>query len=92
MRVNSRMLTVTTQPSPIFVARLFRDVSRCLVTLLRALTEDEWHLPTLSSERRVKDIASHLLDGSLRRLSIQRDGYSSSDKSSQPQGDESLSN
>lgn len=77
-------------PSPIFVAHLFRDVSQRLVTLLRSLDEEEWHLPTLSSERQVKDIASHLLDGSLRRLSMQRDAYLPPDGSSQPREDETL--
>jgi hypothetical protein len=39
------------------------------------LTPDEWHLQTVSSQRTVKDIASHLLDESLRRLSMQRNNY-----------------
>jgi uncharacterized damage-inducible protein DinB len=60
---------------PIPVAHLFPEVTRRLVELLRSLSPDEWHLPTVSSRRTVKDIAAHLLDGSLRRLSMQRDGY-----------------
>ena len=64
---------------PILLADLFPEVSQHLLTLLSSLTLDEWNLPTSSSGRRVKDIASHLLDGSLRRLSFQRDGYSPSD-------------
>lgn len=60
---------------PIFVADLFPEVARRLVELLRSLSAEEWHLPTVSSHRTVKDIASHLLGGSLRRLSVQRDGY-----------------
>lgn len=48
------------------------------------------NLPTVSSQRNVKDIAAHLLDGSLRRLSMQRDGYLPPDGSSQPGPDESL--
>jgi len=60
---------------PILVADLFPKISRHLLELLRSLRLDEWNLPTLSSRRSVKDIASHLLDGSFRRLSIQRDGY-----------------
>ena len=83
-------LTNMTIPSPIFVAHLFRDVSQRLVTLLRSLDEEEWHLPTLSSERQVKDIASHLLDGSLRRLSMQRDRYRPQNESSQPRANEPL--
>jgi uncharacterized protein (TIGR03083 family) len=60
---------------PILVAGLFREINRHLVDLLRSLTPDDWHRPTSSSQRNVKDIASHLLDGSLRRLSLMRDGY-----------------
>jgi uncharacterized protein (TIGR03083 family) len=60
---------------PIFVTDLFPEVTSRLLKLLRSLSPDEWHLATLSSRRTVKDIASHLLDGSLRRLSMQRDGY-----------------
>jgi hypothetical protein len=64
---------------PILVADLFPEVSRRLLDLLRSLVPDEWHRPTVSSRRTVKDIVSHLLDGSLRRLSLQRDGYSPPD-------------
>jgi hypothetical protein len=60
------------------------------VELLRSLSAEEWHLPTASSRRTVKDIASHLLDGSLRRLSMQRDGYRPADGRSQPQTGEPL--
>jgi len=61
---------------PIIVAELFPDIGQHLLALLRSLAPDEWHLPTSSSKRSVKDVASHLLDGSLRRLSMQRDRYS----------------
>src|SRR4051812_49514730 len=75
---------------PILVADLFPEVSRHLVALLRSLTPDEWHRPTVSSRRTVKDIASHLLDGSLRRLSMQRDGYTPPGGGGEPRQDESL--
>ncbi|MES2791898.1 MAG: maleylpyruvate isomerase N-terminal domain-containing protein [Planctomycetota bacterium] len=64
---------------PILAVDLFREVCGRLHQLLGTLTLDEWHKPTSSSERNVKDIVSHLLDGSLRRLSMQRDGYQSPD-------------
>jgi hypothetical protein len=54
---------------------LLHEVCAELHALLRVLTPGEWHLPTASSRRQVRDIVSHLLDGSLRRLSMQRDGY-----------------
>src|SRR5262245_7059484 len=60
---------------PILVAGLFRELNDHLVTLLRSLTDQDWHRPTVSSQRNVKDIAAHRLDGSIRRLAMQRDGY-----------------
>lgn len=75
---------------PILVADLFPEVTRSLVALLRSLSADEWHLPTVSSRRTVKDIASHLLDGSLRRLSMQRDGYRPHDTPGGPRAGEPL--
>jgi Mycothiol maleylpyruvate isomerase N-terminal domain len=75
---------------PILVAALFPEVTSRLVEVLRSLSPHEWHLPTVSSRRTVKDIASHLLDGSLRRLSMQRDGYRPDDGRSQPRADEPL--
>jgi hypothetical protein len=60
---------------PILVAGLFREINRHLLDLLRSLAPDDWHRPTSSSQRNVKDVASHLLDGSVRRLSLMRDGY-----------------
>lgn len=75
---------------PILVADLFPEVTHRLVELLRSLSDEEWHRPTVSSRRTVKDIASHLLDGSLRRLSMQRDGYRPKDGRSQPRADEPL--
>lgn len=75
---------------PILVAGLFPEVTSHLLELLRSLSLKEWHLPTVSSRRTVKDIASHLLDGSLRRLSMQRDSYRPADGRSQPRTDEPL--
>ena len=63
-------------PEPILVSHLFRELHGHLLELLRSLSPEDWHRPTVCSAWCVKDIASHLLDGDLRRLSIQRDGYS----------------
>src|SRR3954451_15567004 len=62
-------------PSPILVSHLFRELHGQLIELHRSFSADDWHRPTVCSAWCVKDIASHLLDGDLRRLSIQRDGY-----------------
>ncbi len=59
----------------ILVTGLFRELESHLIRLLRELSPDDWNRPTVCSQWSVKDIASHLLDGSLRRLSIQRDFY-----------------
>jgi hypothetical protein len=75
---------------PILVADLFPEVTSRLVVLLRSLSPGEWHMPTVSSRRTVKDIASHLLDGSLRRLSMQRDGYRPDGGRSKPRAGEPL--
>ena len=61
--------------SPLLVGHLFRELHGHLLELLRSLSAQDWHRPTVCSAWCVKDIASHLLDGDLRRLSIQRDGY-----------------
>ncbi len=46
-----------------------------LMALLRSLDAEDWHRPTASVGRNVKDIAAHLLDTAARRLAIERDGY-----------------
>lgn len=61
--------------TPIFTAQLFFELHECLVGLLGSLSSDDWQRPTVCSAWNVKDIASHLLDGQLRRLSAQRDAY-----------------
>jgi hypothetical protein len=61
-----------------------------LSKLLGSLRTDEWHLPTSSSQRNVNDVACQLLDGSLRRLSMQRDGYFPPDQSSRMRSGENL--
>lgn len=75
---------------PLAVGHLFPDVSQRLIALLDSLDDAEWRLPTLSSGRCVKDVAAHLLDGSLRRLSLQRDAYVPPKGQGEPQRDETL--
>ena len=59
----------------IATAHLFTALDEKLIALLRQLQPSDWHRPTLAKLWTVKDVAAHLLDVSLRRLSIQRDGY-----------------
>lgn len=60
---------------PIKVAHLFRPLEAAFVQLLASLTVDDWSKPTAARHWVVKDVAAHLLDGNLRTLSMQRDGY-----------------
>jgi uncharacterized protein (TIGR03083 family) len=58
---------------PIFVTELFAEVHDQLLSLLRGLSDDDWQKPTAAGAWTVKDIAAHLLDSDIRRLSYQRD-------------------
>ncbi|MFD1605832.1 maleylpyruvate isomerase N-terminal domain-containing protein [Flavobacterium artemisiae] len=60
---------------PIETIHLFPILDQLLIELLTSLTEEEWHAKTVAKKWLVKDIASHLLDGNLRGLSISRDRY-----------------
>jgi uncharacterized protein (TIGR03083 family) len=59
---------------PVFVTELFPPLHAELITLLRGLQTSDWDRPTLCSLWSVRDIAAHLLDDDLRRLSSHRDG------------------
>ncbi len=61
---------------------LFPQLTEELLKLLRSLNHKEWLKPSPIKNRTVKDLVSHLIDGSLRKLSIQRDGFE--DKSISP--------
>ncbi|MBC7842820.1 MAG: maleylpyruvate isomerase N-terminal domain-containing protein [Gemmatimonadaceae bacterium] len=54
---------------------LFAPLLRELLTLLRALSEDDWHRPTMAGSWRVRDVAAHLLDGELRKIAVYRDRH-----------------
>lgn len=60
---------------PILTAHLFPIVEAHLLELLRSLTPTEWNLQTVAPKWKVKDVAAHLLDTQLRKLSRARDGY-----------------
>ena len=59
---------------PILCAPLLRKVDEALIDLLRSLTPIEWDLQTVASAWKVRDVAAHLLDTALRKLSLVRDG------------------
>lgn len=61
---------------PILTAQLLPVVEKRLIELLRSLTTDEWDRQTVAPAWKVKDVAAHLLDTQLRKLTRVRDGYS----------------
>jgi uncharacterized protein (TIGR03083 family) len=61
---------------PILVAPLFPALEELLIELLRSLAPDEWEAQTIVPGWKVKDVAAHLLDTQLRKLSMVRDSYS----------------
>lgn len=60
---------------PIETLPLFSILDDLLIQLLKSLSEEEWNAQTVAKKWKVKDIASHLLDGNLRGLSISRDHF-----------------
>ena len=58
-----------------FTAHLLPLVEAHLLELLRSLTPAEWDIQTVAPAWKVKDVAAHLLDTQLRKLSLVRDGY-----------------
>jgi hypothetical protein len=59
---------------PVYTAQLFAPLHAELVALLRGLDQTDWKRPTLAGSWTVHDVAAHLLDGDLRKLSAHRDG------------------
>ena len=56
-------------------AHLFPGLHDHLMTLLRSMPREGWLRPTVAGGWRVRDVVAHLLDGQMRRLSIQRDHH-----------------
>jgi uncharacterized protein (TIGR03083 family) len=62
-----------TPVAPVFLVDRFPPLHAELMSLLRGLNDRDWSRPTACALWSVKDIAAHLLDSSLRRLSFGRD-------------------
>lgn len=60
---------------PIDAVPLFAPLHEELLALLRGLQPEDWARPTVCAGWAVRDLAAHLLDGDIRRLSITRDGW-----------------
>src|ERR1700685_4139787 len=59
--------------APILCAHLLRRVDDELISLLDSLAPAEWDLQTIAPLWKVRDVAAHLLDTPLRKLSMVRD-------------------
>src|SRR5215470_15769481 len=62
-------------PAPILCAHLLRRVDEELIDLLGSLKPGEWELQTIAPLWKVRDVAAHLLDTALRKLSMVRDKW-----------------
>jgi uncharacterized protein (TIGR03083 family) len=60
--------------APIATCELFPILDEKLIQFLRSLSADDWKR-SATPRWSVKDVAGHLLDGNLRRLSMARDGF-----------------
>lgn|SRR5262245_57863832 len=58
---------------PVFAP--LRRVNDALLDLLRSFTAEEWQKPTVHPDRNVKDLTAHLLQTTLNRVSMDRDGF-----------------
>lgn len=67
-------MAASTGISPIVTAHLLRKTDVCLLDLLSVLRPEEWDRATIAGRWRVRDVAAHLLDTALRKLSLVRDG------------------
>jgi uncharacterized protein (TIGR03083 family) len=61
--------------TPLYTADLFAGLNDELISLLRGLSPEDWERPTVAGAWRVRDVAAHLLDAMLRRVSAARDGH-----------------
>jgi uncharacterized protein (TIGR03083 family) len=60
---------------PVYTAALYRPLHRELMMLLGSVSPDDWLRPTVCRGWAVRDIAAHLLDVDIRRLSLLRDAH-----------------
>jgi uncharacterized protein (TIGR03083 family) len=64
---------LTPGSAPILCAHLLGRLDDQLINLLDSLAPAEWDLPTVAALWKVRDVAAHLLDTALRKLSMVRD-------------------
>lgn len=71
--LSSKLPCLKNSCPPILCAHLLRRVDEKLIELLTSLRTAEWDLQTVAPLWRVRDVAAHLLDTALRKLSMVRD-------------------
>ena len=54
---------------------LFPVINDKLISFLKSLSPGDWQRQTAAKKWVIKDVASHLLDGNLRRIAMHRDGW-----------------
>jgi uncharacterized protein (TIGR03083 family) len=69
------MSSQSSRIDPILCAPRLRQVDEKLIELLRSLTVSEWDAQTVAPKWTVRDVAAHLLDTVLRKLSLVRDSW-----------------
>lgn len=62
-------------PDPILIIDRIPLLDVKLIALLETLSPEDWKKQTIAPKWKVEDVILHLLDGNIRILSIQRDGY-----------------
>ncbi|RXK60397.1 hypothetical protein ESA94_07965 [Lacibacter luteus] len=65
----------TQQQPPLNTLPLIPKLDSLLIELLQSLSPEEWQAPTVAKLWTVKDVAAHMLDTTLRGISISRDGF-----------------
>lgn len=60
---------------PIDTLPLFPLLNSQLISFLKDLSAADWKKQTVARQWVVKDVASHLLDGNFRKISLHRDGF-----------------
>jgi uncharacterized protein (TIGR03083 family) len=60
---------------PVRVLDLFPEVRQRGIEMLSGLSEEQWNAPTVAAGWSVKDIALHLLGGTIANISRRRDGF-----------------
>ena len=63
------------QIPPTDTRRFFRPLATELTALLRTLPPEAWDTPTVAGTWRVRDVIAHLVDVSIRRVSLHRDRH-----------------